>query len=420
MKPTAAQPRKLPDVVFFQEGPGLRNWQWTDDGMKVINGTNILPDGSVDISNTDKFIAQAEFEGRYRRFAIDEGDIVLSSSGTLGKVGRINADHLPLMMNTSVIRFRTKDPSIVDDGYLFAFLRSPQFQALIRTFAVGGVQQNFGPVHLKQIEMPVPPLHQQRCIADILSAYDDLIENNRRRMVLLEDAARQLYQEWFVRLRFPGHEHTRITDGIPEGWNQGTIGDYVGKGVVDLQTGPFGTQLRASDYTDTGIPVINVRNIGYGDLRADKLEHVPDLVVERLDVHILRSSDIVFGRKGAVDRHVLVGPAQHGWMQGSDCIRLRALTDAVCPLFLSFGFREEHHKEWMLTQCSNKATMASLNQEVIARIPVRVPNARLMREFRDFASESLRQCDILQRQSQKAAEARDLLLPRLMSGEIAV
>ena len=86
MTTTSAPPRRLADVAFFQEGPGLRNWQWTDDGMKVINGTNILPDGTIDISNTDKFIAEDEFEARYRHFAIDEGDIVLSSSGTLGKV----------------------------------------------------------------------------------------------------------------------------------------------------------------------------------------------------------------------------------------------------------------------------------------------------------------------------------------------
>ena len=99
-------------------------------------------------------------------------------------------------------------------------------------------------------------------------------------------------------------------------------------------------------------------------------------------------------------------------MQGSDCIRLRVLSDALCPLFVSFGSREETHKEWMLTQCSNKATMASLNQEVIARIPLRTPVPSLVREFRSFASDVLRQSDALERQSQRAARARDLLLPR--------
>lgn len=143
-------------------------------------------------------------------------------------------------------------------------------------------------------------------------------------------------------------------------------------------------------------------------------------VVERLGVHVVKNGDIVFGRKGAVDRHLLIGPAQAGWMQGSDCIRLRSLSDAVSPVFLSFCFREEGHKKWMLNQCSSKATMASLNQDVIARIPLLAPARRVLREFHAFASDMLNQIGKLQRQSQMAAEARDLLLPHLMSGEIAV
>jgi type I restriction enzyme S subunit len=164
--------------------------------------------------------------------------------------------------------------------------------------------------------------------------------------------------------------------------------------------------------------VINVRNIGYGDLRADKLEFVPEEVVERLAVHVLQAGDIVFGRKGAVDRHLLISSDQSGWIQGSDCIRLRSMNDSVCSVYLSFMFREEGHKQWMLNQCGNKATMASLNQDVIARIPIVEPSRSLLREFKDSASLHLTQIAQLQRQSELAAKARDLLLPRLMAGEV--
>src|SRR4051794_37220736 len=97
----------LPELVFFQEGPGLRNWQWTEAGMKVINGTNVLSDGRIDINNTNRFISIDEFEQKYRHFAIEPDDIVVASSGTIGKVGRIRTENLPLMMNTSVIRFHS-------------------------------------------------------------------------------------------------------------------------------------------------------------------------------------------------------------------------------------------------------------------------------------------------------------------------
>lgn len=151
------------------------------------------------------------------------------------------------------------------------------------------------------------------------------------------------------------------------------IGDLEGEGAASIQTGPFGTQLKASDYTPDGVPVINVRNIGYGDLRADKLEYIPEAIAERLSVHVLSGQDIVFGRKGAVDRHLFVANAQSGWVQGSDCIRLRLNCSKINPRYVSYAFLSNRHKEWMLKQCSNKATMASLNQDVIRRIEIRLP-----------------------------------------------
>jgi type I restriction enzyme S subunit len=132
--------------------------------------------------------------------------------------------------------------------------------------------------------------------------------------------------------------------------------------------------LKASDYVEHGIPVINVRNVGYGWLRPEKLEFVSDATAERLGVHVLAENDIVFGRKGAVDRHLLVRADQAGWMQGSDCIRLRFTSAALNPRYVSYAFLRSYHKEWMLLQCGNKATMASLNQDVIRRIELPLPS----------------------------------------------
>lgn len=149
------------------------------------------------------------------------------------------------------------------------------------------------------------------------------------------------------------------------------IGELVEEGSASIQTGPFGTQLKASDYSPDGVPVINVRNIGYGNLRDEKLEFLPEATAERLSVHVLTDKDIVFGRKGAVDRHLFVTDGQSGWIQGSDCIRLRLDDKKINPQFVSYAFLSQHHKEWMLQQCGSKATMASLNQDVIRRIELR-------------------------------------------------
>jgi type I restriction enzyme S subunit len=156
-------------------------------------------------------------------------------------------------------------------------------------------------------------------------------------------------------------------------YQQLTIGQLAQEGAANVQTGPFGTQLRASDYSSEGVPVINVRNIGYGDLRSEKIEFVPEQTADRLNVHILSEGDIVFGRKGAVDRHLFVSNGQTGWMQGSDCIRLRLNREQINPRFASYAFLRPYHREWMLQQCENKATMASLNQDVIRRIVLPFP-----------------------------------------------
>lgn len=171
-------------------------------------------------------------------------------------------------------------------------------------------------------------------------------------------------------------------------WPRRTIGSFIDSGAADVQTGPFGTQLKASDYVEVGAPVINVRNIGYSDLRAEKLEFITEQTASRLSVHALEKNDIVFGRKGAVDRHLFVQDEHVSWVQGSDCIRLRFKSEELMPRFVSYALLREEHKKWILAQSGNKATMASLNQDVIRRIELYVPptpiQARIVEALQAF------------------------------------
>jgi len=152
-----------------------------------------------------------------------------------------------------------------------------------------------------------------------------------------------------------------------------SIGELVASGEAELKTGPFGTQLKASDYTENGTPVINVRNIGFGSIKVDKLEFIAPSTRDRLSSHVLKNGDIVFGRKGAVERHVFIRQEQNGWFQGSDCLRLRFASQRVEPLFASYYFLTSEHQRWMMNQCSHGATMASLNQGILERIELPLP-----------------------------------------------
>lgn len=159
-----------------------------------------------------------------------------------------------------------------------------------------------------------------------------------------------------------------------------TVADLIDQGAAELVTGPFGTQLAAHDYVDKGTPVINVRNVGFGDVRTANLEYLDAETVERLARHKLKEGDIVFGRKGAVERHAFISSHEHGWLQGSDCIRLRLDPNVMEPRFVSFAFRTEWHKRWMQNHCSSGATMASLNQDILRLLAIPSPPLTRQRE----------------------------------------
>lgn len=156
-------------------------------------------------------------------------------------------------------------------------------------------------------------------------------------------------------------------------WPVIKIAELVEKKEADLQTGPFGTQLKASDYVEAGVPVINVKNIGYGSVQKEKLEFLNEKMARKLSVHSLKKGDIVFGRKGAVDRHALICQDTEGWIQGSDCLRLRIRSRTICNNYISCYFNTSAHKYWMEAVCSFGATMSSLNQDIVKRIHIPFP-----------------------------------------------
>lgn len=165
----------LHEICWFQEGPGLRKWQFTSRGMKVINVTNLVGE-IIDLDKTDRHITLAEFSDQYQHFAIDANDIVMASSGnSYGKIALVRDCDLPLMMNTSVIRFKPKERTCF--SYIWTFLRSEFFKSQIDLMITGGAQPNFGPYHLNKTLVQLPPLNEQHSIAEILISQDESIKS---------------------------------------------------------------------------------------------------------------------------------------------------------------------------------------------------------------------------------------------------
>ncbi len=171
--------KRFPDVCWFQEGPGVRNNQFTQFGVKLLNGTNIYK-GRLLLGNTDRFISESEAFGPYAHFLVDAGDIVIACSGITvdrfdEKVSFVKKEHLPLCMNTSTMRFKTRVTSF-HSVYLYYYLMSNEFKRQIGGQATGSAQLNFGPYHVKRTEITLPRPQEQIAIAAVLSDMDTEIE----------------------------------------------------------------------------------------------------------------------------------------------------------------------------------------------------------------------------------------------------
>lgn len=170
--------KKMPEVCWFQEGPGVRNSQFTKSGVKLLNGTNI-DQGELFLDKTDRYISEKEAYGWYSHFLADEGDILIACSGITvekfhEKVTVLRKEHLPLCMNTSTMRFKVTSKELLHN-YLIHFLRSRVFKEQIGGKATGSAQLNFGPSHVNAVEIALPPINEQTRIATILSNMDDEI-----------------------------------------------------------------------------------------------------------------------------------------------------------------------------------------------------------------------------------------------------
>jgi type I restriction enzyme, S subunit len=410
----------LPEYVFFQEGPGLRVWQWAESGMKVVNGTNILLDGQIDVGNTDKYISMEEFNAKYQHFSIELGDILVTSSGTIGKVAIVKVEHLPLMMNTSVIRFHSKKKDRLDDSFLFAFLRSSNFQNQISAVAIGAAQLNFGPVHLKQMRIPLPPIPIQRRIASILSAYDDLIENSRRRIAILEDMSRRLYREWFVHFRYPGHESVPLVDSplgrIPQGWGvlpMGTLTSKIGSGAT-----PRGGK---ESYQKTGIPLIRSMNIYDNDFEESDLAYIDQAQAADLDNVIVQQGDVLLNITGASVARCAMAPSHLLPARVNQHVAIvRAAQQRIDRHYLARYLTSSSVKSRLLGLAQVGATREALTKDGLESFMVQAPPLLLTTRFGGMASVLWDLCENLRSQISVLRRTRDLLLPRLMSGTLSV
>ena len=318
-------------------------------------------------------------------FILDEGDLLVAMTeqapGLLGSSAWIPESNR-FLHNQRLGRVVDLHEHRVDKRFLYYLFNTREVRHQISASATGTKVRHTAPERIGQVVVSLPPREAQTSIATVLSAYDDLIENNRRRMALLEEAARQLYREWFVRLRFPGYEHTRITSGVPEGWECVPLGSRV--------TLNYGKALKAEDRSEGPCPVYG--SSGIVGMHEKALAAAPGIVV---------------GRKGNVGS-VYWCPKDY-WP-----IDTVYFVDAVTSnLWLYYSLQHMHF-------ISTDVAVPGLNRDFAYSRPLLVPEARIVRNFLETTTPLYEQIEKLDEMNDKLRAAHELLLPRLMSGEIPV
>ena len=302
----------------------------------------------------------------------------------------------------SVIGF-TPDPHEADARFV-KYLFDATIKRCAQQFSQGETQDNLSQEKLLSLEFDVPIVDEQTRIADVLSAYNDLIENNRRRMALLEESARLLYREWFIRLRFPGHEHTRITDGVPEGWERKTLGDLCSE--VRESVSP---EMLESDTPYIGLEHMSRRSISLNDW--GKVAQVTS------SKHRFRASEILFGKIRPYFHKV--GVAFVDGVASSDAIVIRPADEKLHGLVLMTVSSDEFVAVTSQTM-KEGSKMPRADWKQMQIYPVPLPPSGLLSTFDGVIQPIIAQLKSLTFANQKLRAARDLLLPRLMSGDLTV
>ena len=306
--------------------------------------------------------------------------------------------------SNDVLVFRANDN--IDSTFLYYVLSDDSFFDHMMSSANGTKMPRGNRKLIPSFEIPLPPLSTQHRIASILSRYDSLIENYQKQIKLLEEAAQRLYKEWFIDLRFPGHENTMIVDGVPEGWEKKPV-----KTIIELQSG---YAFKSSAFMDDGIyKIVTIKNVKDGAFDGENVSKIAS-IPEKMPKHcILEDGDILLSLTGNVGRVCIVNGKNYLLNQRVAKLKSAYKAYTYC-LFRSRDMFIE------VNNLANGAAQQNVSPIRIGEMKILIPEKKWLDDFERTVSNYILGIITLQSQIRFLTEVRDRLLPKLMSGEIAV
>lgn len=374
-----------------------------ESGIPFITISNIDSNNRIDFTNC-LYVSEEYYDAINDKRKASKDDILYSVVGSFG-VPVLIKENLKFAFQRHIAILRP-DTEKIFPAFMYYCILARDFYLQADSVAIGSAQRTITLGALNNMQLSLPPLPVQQRIASILSAYDDLIENNQKQINLLEEAAQRLYKEWFVDLRFPGHENVKIVDGVPEGWKIKKIEE-----LADTMSGGTPTRSHEEYYSSGEILWLKTKELNDGFI-FDTEEKVTEAGLKNSSAKLFEKGCIILAMYGATIGRL-----------GISSVTM-CCNQACCVLKIKEKILFEYVYLWlvnnreMLISRGRGSAQSNLSQELIKQIEVRIPSDGVLIKFSNVVDKLLKNKEILEKQISFLREARDRLLPKLMSGEI--
>ncbi|MCR5254159.1 MAG: restriction endonuclease subunit S [Treponema sp.] len=401
---------KLGDLATtIQPGPfgsQLHSSDYSDEGTPIIMPKDMI-DGKVKLDSLAR-VPEKHLQ-RLVRHQVFDGDLMVARKGDVRKCIIITKGENGWLTGSDCLKVCLNKEKAFPK-FIYYQLKSPFIGKWLETISIGATMPSINTTLLGSIELSLPPLETQQKIAGILSAYDDLIENNRKQIKLLEEAAQKLYKEWFVRLNFPGHENVKIVDGVPEGWKKGSILSF----SFFNQTNPYVSYFEGyKTYYATA-------DVSGTFLDGDGVKITFNKRPSRASVQPCKNSVWFARMSNSYKILCCYGESE-----------ILATNSIISSGFAGFTSEEKYFGFIYTTIASDNfdkqknmfatgATQVSLTNEGLKRIQILVPTEELIIKFSSITNSFIKKMEILKHKNKQLQSARDKLLPKLMNGELEV
>lgn len=404
---------KLGKYVEILSGFAFKSKDFLNCGVPVIKIKNITQEG---VTLEDVSYISKELADKNEKYHLNYNDILIALTGShinqmssvVGRIARIKY-HEDSLLNQRVGKVFAKDSKLCDIDYVYYFLSQDYIKISLASKAGGAANQaNISPNDVKSLTVRWPDIETQHRIADILSAYDDLIENNQKQIKLLEEAARRLYKEWFVDLRFPGHENTKIVDGVPEGWNWCKLED-----TIQLDPKVTLTKERMKQFIP--MSALSTSSMVLDESQFTETTSNSGSKFQNGDTLLARITPCLENGKTA---YVSGIKSDEGAVGSTEYIVMRAKTINSYMVYLLA--RTDDFRQSAINSMSGSDGRQRVKSDKLKMLDYLHPTSELVEKFENVEEPIFEKIYRLSKQMQQAKQARNLLLPKLMSGEVEV